>query len=358
MNLSKILHQDRTTDQDRPWVKGHGMPYYNVLDDQPRLAVPETDGIKPQMGHYINADGHRLQTVEFSPQSRPSGVIFVNPGLAETPRFYRWLASSIAKDLKLKVKLLVPCSQGESVRFAKDPHVVHVDSFSRYNSDTAGYMRSSPEDAGPLRLMLSHSWLGSAALTGLARQKFPVHGYVAMAPMTEATKLPWDGPEAAAHRAAARLMTRLGFGTKGLPGPDKGLDKPLGPDNDLSHNLDALRDLVGERRTHPDLMSRRQPTFGALLAYHRQADEIRTIREGSIKVPVELILGDQDTIFKNRRNIETSSVFDDCTISTVDERHAVHLAGGKVLGHILARVDHLATRICTRQADNVKGYGA
>jgi alpha-beta hydrolase superfamily lysophospholipase len=124
-------------------------------------------------------------------------------------------------------------------------------------------------------------------------------GFVGMAPMVEAWKLPLEGRLANFYKGLAWLMTSVGAGKSYVPKGGqhhcKDFDFETNPYTNDRDTFDRWHELMGKV---PHFLTR-GPTYGWVQAYYENAELLKSMPDNSIKVPTKVFLASDDTIVRN-----------------------------------------------------------
>jgi alpha-beta hydrolase superfamily lysophospholipase len=181
---------------------------------------------------------------------------------------------------------------------------------------------------------------GGATIADLGQ--FPIDGFVGLAPMVQALRLPTEGMTAMTYRAAARFMKSIGLGKAYAYGQgrfDGNLD--IQPDNPLTHDLHSLSEALADWGPDSPLVTD-GVTYSWVNAYYKNVDRIAAIPDGSIDIPGHLITASQDAYVCNKATRRAARIFKKGEVSEIDARHALPLGGPKVLETIVGHIERMA----------------
>ncbi len=314
-------------------------------------ALPKLGGISHNVSYFETPDGRRLRYGEFYAGHSPRGTITIAPGMRETLLGSQRFASALART-GWCVFVLEPQGQGGSSRLSRNFLATHAVDFAVHRHDFRDFMHQvvAPHAVyGKPNLLLAHSQMGGVSIPAIAYGMFPVDGFVAMAPMVEAIKLPTTGPAAKTIRAAARLMTRLGFGKSFAPGGGRfDLEKMIAPDNDMSPNIAQLRKLLPDWGPSSKVATW-GPTWSWVGAYYQNVDRINAIPSQSIDLPTLFILADDDRVLKNEAvQSVAAEKFTNYRIETIHDRHCIHYGFPETIANLVRLTNEFSATLPAR----------
>jgi alpha-beta hydrolase superfamily lysophospholipase len=330
----------------------------NLHDHPATQEILALDGIKPKIGFFETEDGAQLRFAKFPSAFSSPHFIVLQPGKSGTVRTLQRLGNGLAR-AGFNTFALEPFGQGGSPRGTEDWQKTHVDGdFGIHRRHTAAFIGHIRKQHGAneiaandngVSIAAGHSLMGASLIPTLHR--LGVDGFMALAPMIEAVKLPWGGLRGHAYRQAASFLSECGYGhsypfafvkgRKSFP-PSDFADNKYTNDRGEYARMEQIRKEDAELGTHG-------PTVDWINAVYKDIPVLQAIPPESLTVPTVLVLAEDDHIIRNGRAMQffTEKYAPEfLQIETIEgAKHQLDHGGREVVDRIIELAVQLADRI-------------